>query len=359
MKKERIYVCHTYYHVYVAFLKEFALPKQKQGAASIVLSSLSNDFGNLKQRMEMLHFWEEVFTLDEKRDDFFPELAPLREDKGNIAKNMLARIRFTKRYAQLEEPYIDIDFKAYQDIYVFCDSDPIGYYLNYKKIPYHAMEDGINCLKIFDAARFDNRGHFGLKVFMASLNLIFIQNGYSKYCIDMEINDRECLKYDCPKYVVVPRKPLEESLSSEAKRIIVRAFVEDADMLLSQVAQASKDTKTKNVIILTEPLCELGVRKQIFDDIIEEYCKDCRIFIKPHPRDVLDYEKMYPEQIVIKGKFPLEVMNLIEGIHFHKAISVFTQSIFSMEFVDEILFLGEDFMDKYEDPSIHRYNDQI
>jgi len=357
--KDRIYVCHTYYHVYVAFLKEFALPKEKHGTATMVLSRLSNDFGNLKERMDKLHFWEEVRELDEKRDDFFPELAPLREDKGNIVKNMLARMKFTKLYAKLEEPYIDIDFTQYKEIYVFCDSDPIGYYLNYKKIHYHAMEDGINCLKIFDAARFDNRGHFGLKVFMASLNLIFIQNGYSKYCIDMEINDRDCLKYDCPKYVVVPRKPLEEALDAQAKEIIVRSFVEDADALLEQVAKAAKDTRMKNVLILTEPLCGLDVRKKIFDDIIEEYCKGCRIFLKPHPRDVLDYEKLYPEQIVIKGKFPLEVMNLIEGIHFHKAISVFTQSIYSMGFVDEILFLGEDFMDRYEDPSVHRYNDQI
>ncbi|MDD2970557.1 MAG: glycosyltransferase family 52 [Lachnospiraceae bacterium] len=357
--KDRIYVCHTYYHVYVAFLKEFALGREHRGEATMVLSRLSNDFGQLKQRMDKLCFWEEVRELNEKRDDYFPDLAPLKEDRGNIVKNMIARMKFTKLYAQFEETYIDIDFTQYKDIYVFCDSDPIGYYLNYKKIPYHAMEDGINCLKIFDAARFDNRGHFKLKVFMASLNLIFIQNGYSKYCIDMEINDRECLKYDCPKYVVVPRKPLEQALDAKAKEIIVRSFVEDADVLLAQVARAARDTQMQNVLILTEPLCDLAVRKQIFDDIIEEYCRGCRIFIKPHPRDVLDYERMYPDQIVIKGKFPLEVMNLIEGIHFHRAISVFTQSIYSMEFVDEIVFLGEDFMDKYEDPSIHRYNDQI
>ncbi len=357
--KDRIYVCHTYYHVYVAFLKEFALSEDKQGGATVVLSSLSNDFENLKDRMEAIHFWEDVLVLHEKRYDYFEELIPLKEDKGNIVLNMLARIKFTKRYAKLEEPYITIDFKQYKDIYVFCDSDPIGYYLNYKKIPYHAMEDGINCLKILDSARFDNRGHFGLKVFMASLNLIFIQNGYSKYCIDMEINDRECLKYDSPNYVVVPRKPMEDALDAKERELIIRAFIQDADRLLAQIATASEDTDTQNVLLLTEPLCTLEVRKQIFQDIIEEYCNGCRIFIKTHPRDILDYEKEFSEHIVISGKFPLEVMNLMDGVHFHKAISVFTQAVYSMEFVDEILFLGEDFMDKYEDPEVHRYNDQI
>ena len=42
--RERIYVCHTYYHVYVTFLKELALPREKRGQATLVLSRMSNDF---------------------------------------------------------------------------------------------------------------------------------------------------------------------------------------------------------------------------------------------------------------------------------------------------------------------------
>ena len=50
MQKERIYVCHTFYHVYVACLKELNLEKERRGKASLVLSRMSNDFGNLKAR---------------------------------------------------------------------------------------------------------------------------------------------------------------------------------------------------------------------------------------------------------------------------------------------------------------------
>ena len=50
--KERIYVCHTYYHVYVSFLKELNLPKEKRGQATLVLSKLSTDFEKLKERVE-------------------------------------------------------------------------------------------------------------------------------------------------------------------------------------------------------------------------------------------------------------------------------------------------------------------
>ena len=119
----------------------------------------------------------------------FSELKKYHTDKGNIVLNMLNRIVYTKKLGKLQEPYVPVDFKQYKDIYVYCDSDPIGYYLNQNKIYYHAMEDGLNCLKNFDTARYDNRGHFELKAWMASKNLIFIQNGYSKYCIDMEVNN--------------------------------------------------------------------------------------------------------------------------------------------------------------------------
>ena len=355
--KERIYVCHTYYHVYVTFLKEFALSVEKRGQATVVLSRMSTDFENLKDRLERTGFFEEVLWFDEKRFTEFPELMELHRDRGNILKNLPARIRFTRRYAQLEEPYIPVDFSQYGDVYVFCDSDPIGYYLNYRHIRYHALEDGLNCLKIFDAARVDNRGCFRLKALLASWNLIFIQNGYSKYCIDMEINDSDCLKYDCKKYVVVPRTQLEERLTAEEKKMLVDAFMENAQEFGKQLSES--DGTKKNVLILTEKLCSDEVRKKMMEDIIRQYADGCRVFIKPHPMDHLDYGTLFPEHIVLKGRFPLEVMKYIEGVHFHRAVAILTQAIESMDFVDEKIFLGKSFLDAYEEPSLHSFNDVI
>ena len=64
--KERIYVCHTYYHVYVACLKELTLPRAMRGKADLVLSTMSNDFGNLKERAEKSGLFEAVFMFEEK-----------------------------------------------------------------------------------------------------------------------------------------------------------------------------------------------------------------------------------------------------------------------------------------------------
>lgn len=354
--KERIYVCHTYYHVYVTFLKELNLPREKRGQATLVLSRLSNDFENLKQRVEKTGLFEEVVEFDEKRDDFFPELKKYREDQGNIVFNMLSRIRFTRKYAKLEEAYIPVDFREYGDIYVFCDTDPIGYYLNQKKIYYHAVEDGLNSIANCDEARFENRGHFALKAWMSrKWNLIFVQNGYGKYCIDMEVNDISAIHYPCPRYVEVSRQSLTDALTQEDTELILSAFLRNREEFMRQLEESS--SITNKILILTEPLCSLDVRERIFRDLITRYEKEGQVFLKPHPRDLLDYGKLFPGYPMIDGTVPMELLNFFP-VHFKKVISVFTE-MKAVQFADEIVALGADFMDEYEEPSIHRQNERI
>ncbi len=354
--KDRIYVCHTYYHVYISFLKELALPEEQKRRATLVLSRLSNNFESLKERVESTGLFEEVVEYDEKRDDFFPELAPLRQNSGSFVKNLINRIRFTSRFAKLQAPFVPVDLKQYKDIYVYCDSDPIGYYLNKNRIPYHAMEDGLNCLKNFDAARYDNRGHFGLKAFLSlKLNLIFIQNGYGKYCRDMEVNDISLLKYPFYKYVEQPRQALVDRLTAEDKELILKAFVRDREKLQRQLDEIGDGDK---ILVLTDPLCTLDIRERIFKDIIQMYEPEGRIFLKPHPRDVLDYRKLFAEYPQFDATMPMEMLNFFPGLRFKKVVAVLTE-IKAIQYADELVRLGEDFMDIYEEPAVHRQNEQI
>lgn len=354
--KDRIYICHTYYHALIAMVKELLLPKEEQKKATLILSKLSNDFGNLDERVRKSGLFAEVIMYDEKTDTSFPELEKYRKDTGNIITNMLNRIVFTKKFGKLLEKDIPVDFKQYRDIYVFCDSDPIGYYLSYKKIYYHALEDGLNCLQNYDTARYDNRGHFGLKAWMASQNLIFMQNGYGKYCLDMEVNDISVCPYPLPNFIERPRNDMYDALSVEDKRLLLHVFIENMSQMEKQLNAVRWD-KPK-YLVLTEPLCSLDVRERIFKDVIDEYCKDAVAVIKPHPRDELDYRKAFPDNIVIEGKFPMEILNFIPELNFSKVISVFTMPG-SIKFSGEVIFLGMDFMDRYESPEVHRKNDLI
>lgn len=366
---ERIYVCHTYYHAYVAFLKELHLRRGKArgdiGEASLVLSSMSNDFEQFGERAKATGLFADVISFDEKREDYFPELASYRQDRGNIVFNMWQRIRFTKRYAKLEAPFVPVDFRKYREIYVFCDSDPIGYYLNKNRIYYHALEDGLNCLVHFDAARYDNRGHFGLKAFLSKkCNLIFVQNGYGKYCLDMEVNSISAITMPCPYYRELPRQRLVDELTREDKDIILRAFVRDMDGLLRKIEECG-DTlsgaggkRRDKILLLTDPLCTLDVRERIFRDIVEEYEKQGQIFIKPHPRDELDYRKIFPGYPMFDATVPMEMLNFFPDLHFEQVVTVFTD-LKGIRFADKLVRLGDEFMDKYEDPEIHNQNKRI
>ena len=349
--KSRIYVCHTYYHVYVSILKELSLPKEEQGTATLVLSKLSTDFEKLRERVAAAGIFAEIYEYDEKRQEAYPELAKYMVESKNVVANMIRRIIMTKKFGRLCEQEIPVDFDDYQDIYVYCDIDPIGYYLNWKHIPYHAMEDGLNCLKNFNLARYDNRGFFALKAFMSSkLNLIFVQDGYGKYCIDMEVNDIAAIKEPCPQYVELNRQTLVDSLTEEDKRVIIQAFVRDYDALQKQVAEC--EGKKDKVLILTEPLCDLETRERIFRDIINMYQDDYQVFIKPHPRDDLDYRKLFREYPQFDGTIPMELLNFFPKLHFGKVVGVWTE-MKALNFADEVVRLGAEFMDKYEDPAVH------
>ncbi|WP_243111847.1 glycosyltransferase family 52 [Butyrivibrio sp. CB08] len=361
MKKDRVYICHTYYHAYIAVVKELVARQEGKGSADIILSTMSNNFEQLPERLRRAGVFDNVFMYDEKEDVTSEEVMSYHQDKGNIVANLIQRITYTRLLGKLQEDYIPTDLAAYRDVYVFCDSDPIGYYLNYKKIYYHAVEDGLNSGKLDDQARNSNRGAWPLKKFMASLGLIFIESGYSKYCIDFEVNDIS-VNHKPPKNIVeVSREELRSKLTSDDHRLLVDIFLPNKEKVVSQLlgtGEYAEAEKRPQVMILTEPLCELDVREKIFGDIVKDYIDTNRVIIKPHPRDLLDYEKAFPGVVVVRDRFPMEVLGDIEGFAVDKVISVITQ-MDNVYFAKEIVYLGLDFLDKYEDPSIHRMNESL
>lgn len=343
---KRIYICHTFYHIYVTLLKEFHL-KHTQGdayqKADIMLSTVYLDLPQIVGKMEKIQFFDNIYIFPEKDYVEFPRLVKCKKDRGMLL-NMFQRMYFCKRLSKEQEKYVPIDLRPYDgNIWVYCDSDSIGYYLNGHHIHYHAMEDGLNCIKIADQAEYDNRGAFKLKLWMAAHNLIFIQDGHSKYCIDMEVNDLSVIDRKYYKYVEVNRQSLVDELSQDEKDVILNCFIDNIDILREVM---HNDSGKRRALILTEHILKPEVRSRMFRDIIDTYCKDATVIIKPHPRDDYDYTSDFADAIVLNRHFPMEIMEFVDGIHFESVYAILT-NLDGTYFADEKVNMGLEFLNKY------------
>ena len=138
--------------------------------------------------------------------------------------------------------------------------------------------------------------------------------------------------------------------------MILKAFIRDKEAFEKQIEESSRIGD--KILVLTDPLCSLPVRERIFRDITDRYKKEGTVFLKPHPRDELDYRRLFPQYPQFDAKVPMEVLNFFPRLRFKKAVAVLTE-IKAIAFADEVVRLGEDFMDAYEEPAIHRQNEQI
>ena len=365
-RRSRAYICHTYYHIYVTVLKELAGGEAfARDKADLFLSKMSDEIlsPDLYERLTASGIFSNVSYLDEKKESNFPWLQKYKNPHASFFKKMCNRMAYARELPNAMAPFIQTDFSVYNDVYVYCDEDPIAYYLNYKKISYHALEDGLDCVVYCDVIINDDSRFLKLKMFLARRGLIFLPNGYSKYALDMEVNDLSRIKYPHKGWKEEPRENYVKKLTSEDRERLVRLFIPNLEALRATCKKASVSFSEDNAapsadgafLLLTQPLCDLVTRKRIFEDIIREYAKGAPVIIKPHPRDVLDYKKEFSSCLILDPYFPIEVLNFCEGIHFQTVMSVMTTAIDTIEFADNKINLGWSYLDPYEDPALHTY----
>ena len=83
------------------------------------------------------------------------------------------------------------------------------------------------------------------------------------------------------------------------------------------------------------------------EDIVNEYGQGKKLVIKAHPRDAMDYEKIFPDAMIIEKNIPMEILNFNESISFSVAVTVTSSVIGGLANVGEKKLLGVDFLKKY------------
>ena len=105
---------------------------------------------------------------------------------------------------------------------------------------------------------------------------------------------------------------------------------------------------------MTNSLCTPQKRIEMYRDIIQNYCKGYNVYIKPHPIDNVDYEKEFPNNIVLERFFPIEILNIKCELEIEKLLAVYTV-LDHHNFAKEKIRFGIDFLDNYQDPLKHSH----
>lgn len=102
--------------------------------------------------------------------------------------------------------------------------------------------------------------------------------------------------------------------------------------------------KSRKVILFTQAF-EINTENKIkvYKKILNKYnLKD--VIIKMHPREDTDYEKYFPETLVIKKPFPIEIATFL-GYTFEKAITINSAAVMGFNYPIEIERYDLDILD--------------
>lgn len=252
----------------------------------------------------------------------------------NILKNIFCLHHFNYIMAK---KYIEINFDKYTDIYIFHDDTKIGHYLNDAGYYYHLIEDSLNFYqKILDTP-FRYAVIKGWKYYLKRiLNYKYLPLGNSKYVIDVEVNENKNLKIKRKKVVEINREDLLNRAFAKYKNIILDIF------LNIEISELLKD-KNK-ALVLTQPLYKDKILKSeqeqllFYQKIVQDLKqKNFKVYIKPHPRDCMDYKTLISDVYVINKEFPIEIFNYIDNISFSAVVSKDSSCIDALYFIKKNL----------------------
>lgn len=323
-KNNNIYFCITYYHLLVTIVKVI---RQKDKEDLLLSKSLKN-CEEIKKRLEDEHIFNNIIIIDDK--------------KYNYDNNIRSIKIFTNKKVLKKEILKIVNFKEYNNIYIYNDWTSIGEYLQNNNIKYHLLEDGLDCFKQIDYF-IDDINCLKINSKLRNwLNIGCNPYGKSDCVLDIEVNDKNGIKINTKKIIENNKDKLFNNLTKNDINIILDIFN------INNINNIPKNS----VIIITQPLfedCLVNSEKDqinIYKKIIKDYISDYKIVIKPHPRDKIDYENNFKDCIILNRDFPLELINYIRNISFAKGITISSTAIKNINIIKEKIILGFEYINK-------------
>lgn len=150
--------------------------------------------------------------------------------------------------------------------------------------------------------------------------------GKNRICTDLLLSTDDHLDYFDSKTIHhINTKGIWDTFSLQKQELILNVFdmnQEDVELL-----------RSKRIIILTQPLYpdHIGIEEHgdIWKKIISKYPIN-DVIIKPHPRDLYDYEKDFDGLTVFRKKAPSQFFDVLD-LKFDKAVTAFSSAVFGLD----------------------------
>lgn len=234
--------------------------------------------------------------------------------------------------AEMIEKQLPISFFDYQTICIFHDDIWASRYCKDKKISYTLVEDALDIFKTLSTSPFAYMlPEWSIKnVIKKVFGIGYVFNGLDVNTKHIEVNNRnitEAASSVRKKFIEVPREPLFKALTKEQTDILQKLFMQDTPNL----------NGNKLVLLLTQPLFEdrmVSTEQQqieIYRNLVADYLSEGQtLVIKPHPRDLLDYSKKFPDAVIINKNMPVEVIRLCTDTKFEAVVTINSTAINSL-----------------------------
>ena len=234
--------------------------------------------------------------------------------------------------------HFKLDFSRYGRIYFYNDWNELCRYVQDCRAPYIMCEDSFARSVVPEYDWRTRQNALPFYKLRRAIGYGYLYWGAYKHTTAVET---ECLAETGPwadNFVEDSKAALFASVTEPEKQILIRIFVTAA---LPPAAE-------KPFLLLTRPYLTDGFvsteaeQTALFGQVLAQYAAGCTVFIKPHPRDNVNYSTAFPDAIILDKNMPSEVLNIAFPFRFCRAVTTGSSALNTLTCADEKISLPDE-----------------
>ena len=327
----QVYVCGTYFHIYLSILK-IIYSTDKQAKNLIVINDRTPGI-------------ERTFT-SLKESGYFDFVVPVpfvsiskKINKSKLLSRVINRnknvIHFVEANSEIQK-YDEFIKNAEINLFSNLGLSPAYFLLRYMNNFFRMIEDG-------EGNYISRIGRFQAFKRKYILNTV-IGEGLDDQVREIEVQFPEKINSRISKKgKKLELKKMEQELNVNDLEKIVSIFMGGVEIDVEG---------KKKLLLITQPLSEDGHMNELqkiklYNTILRPYANDYTVFVKGHPRELTDYRgKLNYDFTMIPQGFPLEMFDLLKGIHFEVGLTVSSSSLANIKCVDKKIVVGRTYFNQ-------------